>query len=88
VPTLHHHQVARHVLEVIAKDGRQTADEVRANWARTSGPGDEPSEIFFNDVVRMLVEPGRYVVRDGAGRLSLTPDGQMVADGGEFIPGR
>ena len=88
MPTLHHHQVARHVLEVIARDGPRTADVLRTRWSETIGPGRQPTDIFFNDVIRMLVDPGGYVVRDGEGRLSLTLDGEKVAAGGEFILGR
>ena len=89
VPTLHHHQVARHVLEVIAADGPQTANDLRTHWSDTNGPGRQPTDIFFSDVMRMLVNPGAYaVVSDNQGRLSLIADGEKVAAGGEFIIGR
>jgi hypothetical protein len=88
MPTQHHHEVGRHALEVIAMDGSQSGEAIRENWLATNGPGEQPSEIFYNDVVRMLIDPGKYLVRDGDGTLSLTSDGQMVAAGGDFILGR
>ena len=88
MPTQHHHQVGRHILEVIAKDGSQSAEAIREGWSATNGPGERPSESVYNDVVQMLIDPGKYLVRDDDGDLSLTSDGQKVASGGDFILGR
>ncbi len=88
MPTLRHHEVARHILEVLHRDGPQTPSDIRERWYETSGPGDKPEGAFYEDVVRMLQTPGGYVVLDDQGRLSLTDDGKKVAQGGDFILGR
>ncbi len=88
MPTHRHFEVARHILTVLAREGSLTPDVIRGRWTATAGPGPQPEAAFYSEVVRMLRDPGGYVRADNEGRLELSADGEMVAAGGEFIPGR
>jgi hypothetical protein len=88
MPTLRHLEVARHILEAVHRDGPQTPSDIRERWLATNGPRPQPEPVFYDGVVQMLLDPGRYVVLDDAGQLVLTADGQSVATGGDFILGR
>jgi hypothetical protein len=88
VPTGRHLQAGRYVLQSIALNGPQTAAHIRDGWLTRGGPENQPEEAFLNSLIDMLVDPGGYLLRDADGRLALTVDGEMVANGGDFILGR
>ena len=88
MPTLRHWEVARHRLTVVAQEGPQAPNAIRERWRATGGPGEGSEAAVYDSVVRMIVHPRRYAVPDDEGRLVLSPDGEKVAAGGDFILGR